>query len=251
MSATVSVPERSSLRQARDSLREFRIIPRIETFPAVVRFVQTVPGKLVLLGVFALGQRFFLPDASSVLGLILPFALMTIMPEYRRPLLAVTPVIYFIAQSLHAPLQLGTTLAVITAGMALYYCVMRWPNSLLGRRPVASLLTGYSALIALACVAPRHSLAYSILWSAVGAMTAYVWFVAYALTDRSSKPAKDWTLELGTFRPLWGSTTTPFPKGAAYLRRIEAHTPEQLAVTQLKGLKLLIWAIVLAALSKL
>jgi hypothetical protein len=251
MSATASVARESSLRQVRNAVREFRIIPRIETFPAVVRFAQSVPGKLVLLTVFGFGQRFFLPDTSSVLGLMVPFTLMTVMPEYRRLLLAVTPVVYLIAQSLHEPLRLGTTVAVIATGMVLYMCVMRWPDSLFGRRPVAFLLTGYSALIAVSCVAPPHSLAYSILWSAVGAMTAYVWFIAYALTDRTSKPARDWTLELGTFRPLWGSTTTPFPKGAAYLRRIEAQTPEQLAVTQLKGLKLLAWAIVLAGLSRL
>ena len=71
-------------------------------------------------------------------------------------------------------------------------------------------------------------------------MTNYLWFIAYALTDKNSKPAKELTLELTAFRPLWGSTNTPFPKGAAYLRRIEAKTPEQLAVVQLKGLKLLV-----------
>src|SRR6202035_4357226 len=38
-----------------------------------------------------------------------------------------------------------------------------------------------------------------------------------------------------------------FPKGAAYLRRIEAQNPEQLAIVQLKGLKLLAWATMLAA----
>jgi hypothetical protein len=56
---------------------------------------------------------------------------------------------------------------------------------------------------------------------------------------------------LTAFRPIWGSTATPFPKGAAYLRRIEAKNPEQLAVYQLKGLKLLAWAIVLALLQGL
>jgi hypothetical protein len=77
-------------------------------------------------------------------------------------------------------------------------------------------------------------------------MASYLWFIAYALTDRGSKPARDLTLELAAFRPLWGSTNTPFPKGAAYLRRIEAQNPEQLAIAQLKGLKLLAWAILLA-----
>ena len=64
--------------------------------------------------------------------------------------------------------------------------------------------------------------------------------------DRAAIVKKDLTLELGTFHPFWGFTQTPFPKGAAYLRRIEAKDDEQLAVTQLKGLKLLAWAILLA-----
>ena len=77
-------------------------------------------------------------------------------------------------------------------------------------------------------------------------MASYVWFIGYALMDRNSKASRDLTLELASIRPLWGSSSTPFPKGAAYLRRIEAQNPEQLAIVQLKGLKLLVWAILLA-----
>ena len=86
---------------------------------------------------------------------------------------------------------------------------MHWPNSRFGRRPLVFPLSGFSALIAIASAASQHTRTYSILWSAVSVTAGYVWFIAYALTDRSSKPAKDWTLELATFRPLWGSTNTP------------------------------------------
>jgi hypothetical protein len=125
---------------------------------------------------------------------------------------------------------------------------MRWPKSRFGQRPILFLLTGFTLLILLAGVTKPHSLPYSIAWDLVGLMASYVWFIGYALQDRSSEPRKDLTLELASFRPLWGSTNTPFPKGAAYLRRIEAQNPEQLAMTQLKGLKLLAWAILLALL---
>jgi hypothetical protein len=40
---------------------------------------------------------------------------------------------------------------------------------------------------------------------------------------------------------------TPFGKGIAYLQKFEARTPEDLAVTQLKGLKLAAWTLLLAA----
>ncbi len=232
-------------------LSEFRLIPRIETFPAVVSFAQTSLGKTVLLAVFGLGMRYFLPNLASVMTLMLPLALITFLPEFRRFVLAITPIAILVAQTANDPLLLGLTLAVIALGIFLYWCAMRWPKSLFGQRPVLFLLTGFTALILLARAAAPHSLPYLIVWSLVAAVASYVWFIAYALTDRNSKPAQELTLELAAFRPLWGSTNTPFPKGAAYLRRIEAHTPEQLAIVQLKGLKLLAWAILLALLQGL
>jgi hypothetical protein len=232
-------------------LAEFRLIPRIETFPAVVSFAQTPLGKTVLLAAFGLGMRYFLPNLASVLTLMLPLALITFLSEYRRFVLAITPIAIVVAQTANDPLLLGLTLAVIALGIVLYLCAMRWPKSLFGQRPVLFLLTGFTALILLARAAVPHSLPYSILWSLVGAVASYVWFIAYAVTDRNSKPAQELTLEMAAFRPLWGSTNTPFPKGAGYLRRIEAKDPEQLAIVQLKGLKLLAWAILLALLQGL
>jgi hypothetical protein len=229
-------------------LTEFRLIPRIETFPAVVSFAQTPPGKVVVLAAFGVGMRFFLPDIVSVLWLMLPLALITFMPEHRRFILALVPIVLVVMQTLGDPLTLGLTLAVIASGVVLYLCAMRWPQSRFGQRPVASLLVGFIALILLACFTTSQSFASSVLWTLVGVVASYVWFIAYAVTDRNSKPGQELTLELAAFRPLWGSTNTPFPKGAAYLRRIEAKNPEQLAIFQLKGLKLLAWAILLALL---
>jgi hypothetical protein len=232
-------------------LAEFRLIPRIETFPVVVSFAQTSLGKIVLLAVFGLGLRYFLPDLPSVLTLILPLALITFLQEYRRFVLAISPIAIVVMQTANDLLALGLTLAVIALGIFLYWCAMRWPQSRFGQRPVASLLIGFTALIVLARVATLRSWPHLILWGLVGALASYLWFIAYALSDRNSKPAEELTLELAALRPLWGSTNTPFPKGAAYLRRIEAKNPEQLAIFQLKGLKLLAWAILLAVLQGL
>jgi hypothetical protein len=224
---------------------EFRLIPRVETYPAVVSFVQTPPGKFLLLILFYLDLCFFLRDWGSALGLAFVIGLMTFMPEYRRISLAVAPLIFVALQTTHEPLLLVETLSVVVLGMLLYWCAMQWPKSRFGRRPLVFLLTGFSALIVLACATTQHSRSYLVLWTLVGVVATYVWFIAYAVTDKSSKPASDATLELASLRPLWGSSNVPSPKGAAYLRRIEAKTPEQLAVVQLKGLKLLMWAILL------
>lgn len=235
----------------RNAWAEFRLIPRIETWPAAVSFVQTAPGKAVLMGAFALGMRFFLPNATTAVGFAFLFAIITFLPEYRRLLLAVAPLLFVVLDNLGQPLLLGATFSVIALGVVLYLCAVRWPRSTFGRRPLVFLLSGFSLLIVAACCIPQHSPASSVLWTFVAAMASYVWFIAYAVTDKNSKPASDTSLQLASFRPLWGTTNTPFPKGAAYLRRIEAKTPEQLAVTQLKGLKLLLWAILLALLQNL
>ena len=226
-------------------LAEFRLIPRVETYPAVVSFAQTPAGKLFLLLSFGLGIPFFAYDLFSGLGLAILLALTTSMPEHRKVILAIGPLILIVLQSLHKPLLLVESLSVVASGMFLYWCAMRWPKSRFGRRPLVFLLTGFSALIVLACATTRLSQSYVALWTLVGVAASYVWFIGYAVTDKSSKPSSDGALELASFRPLWGSTNVPFPKGAAYLRRIEAKTPEQLAVVQLKGLKLMVWAILL------
>lgn len=230
-------------------LSQFRLIPRVETYPNVVVFVQTVPGKIALLALFCLELRFFFPDWGAPLTFALLLAIITLLPEYRRLMLAITPLGLVILQNQQAPLVLGLTLGTVAGGVLMYWCALRWPRSRFGQRPVLFLLSGFTLLIFAACAAAPASLTYSVLWSEVGVMASYVWFIGYALLDRTSKPTTDLTLQLASFRPLWGSSTTPFPKGAAYLRRIEAKTPEQLAVTQLKGLKLLLWAICLSLLS--
>ena len=63
---------------------EFRLIPRVETYPAVVSFVQTSPGKFLLLILFYLGLCSFFRDWGSAVGLVFVIGLITFMPEYRR-----------------------------------------------------------------------------------------------------------------------------------------------------------------------
>jgi len=76
----------------------------------------------------------------------------------------------------------------------------------------------------------------------------YLWFFAYAVADYTSKAPDPYRYQYGTFLPFWiGDRVSPTPigKGAAFLRRVEARTAEDLAVTQLKAIKLLIWLVIL------
>jgi hypothetical protein len=85
-----------------------------------------------------------------------------------------------------------------------------------------------------------------LLWSFLATFTPYLWFLAYALADTLTPPQVPFSQRLGLFHPFWGSSATPFGKGIAYLSRFEAKTPEELAITQLKGLKLACWTLLLA-----
>jgi hypothetical protein len=224
----------------RDRLRGLRLIPPIDKYPRVVAFAQTPAGKLAIVGVFGIAYGCFLPPAWEWVLITITLFLTTFLPKWRGIMvaggtLAVTAV--------HLPWL--HFLPMVAFGLLLCWCARRWPQSGFGKRPVAILLSGYSLLILASCTIPKSSSAFSPAWTTVGLLTRYIWFFAYALIDRTASPGRDLPLEAGSLVPFWGSTNTPFPKGGAYLRRIEAHDAEHLAVTQLKGVKLLAWALVL------
>jgi len=223
-----------------------RLIPPLETYPRVVAFSQTPAGKLAIVGAFALGYGCFLPQPGDWVLIALTIALITFLPKLRWTLVALGTLAV-------TAIQPGSTylLSVVLLGVLLFWCAKQWPNSVLGKRPVSVLLLAFTVLILVCCPIPRTSHLFMPAWITVGTLAKYVWFLAYALTDRTASLQKDLPLEAGSLQPFWGSTTTPFPKGAAYLRRIEAQDPQQLAITQLKGVKLLAWALLLMLFERL
>jgi hypothetical protein len=74
-----------------------------------------------------------------------------------------------------------------------------------------------------------------------------MWFLCYSLKRRPPYEAATVIRDVSHFRPMWSEmgAGVPLPKGAAYLDRIEAKGPEALAICQLKGLKLIAWALLL------
>lgn len=217
-----------------------RLIPPIEKFPTFVTFIQTRVGKLVLVLIFGLGfsSSTIRPWEGTLVTVTL--GLTTFLPKWRRIFLASSAFAFSAIQD-----RSPYFIAVVVLGLLLFWCARRWPQSRFGKRPAAFLLTSYALLILATCAIPKSSSFFSSAWAAIGLLGSYVWFICYALKDRVASLPGDLPLEAGSFRPVWGSSNVPFPKGAAYLRRIEAHNAEQLAATQLKGLKLLIWALLL------
>jgi hypothetical protein len=227
-------------------LRGFRLIPRIDTYPAVVSFAQTIIGRLTLLGVFGVGSWYWYTNPHWKL-LILILTAMTGLPQHRRIVLTCGTLLWAYGmwwRWTDHPLPLQ---AAIVMGLAalLFRVSIRFRQSWFGRRPLASLLIGYALSVFLASYLPRGGYLRAASWDLLTVAETYIWFIAYSLLDSGLKSRDPFALQLGTFHPFWGSTSTPFVKGAAYLRRIEAHSPEQLAVAQLKGLKLLAWSVIL------
>ncbi len=152
------------------------------------------------------------------------------------------------------PINLGWLKPVAAAGLFIFagsFCwmVSHWRTARLMRRPILLLGLCYSVLVLGACYIPVSPAGRVYLWTAVTMLGSYFWFIGYTLLDRNSKTRDPLATQMGAWFPFWiggMNSNTPFPKGAAYLRRIEARTPEDLAVTQIKGLKLLLWTLILS-----
>jgi len=241
-----------STRGVAERLKQFRIIPRLEAHPAVVSFAQTVAGKFVLLALFGAGMAYFVKDW---LALSLCLALFTFIPSRRRLLVTVSTLMFTFAVPWRSfPLK-WYTVSMIMLSMALsgmfFWCAAKFPRSWYGRRPVFALLSSYAALILAASCIPQSWTLWGPLWLFAHFFSTYVWFIGYSLLDHNAADRDPFQFQLGSYRPFWGSTNTPFAKGAAYLRRIEAKDGKQLAVTQLKAVKLLSWALLILLFGRL
>jgi hypothetical protein len=247
MSASAVTTPPDLVQPCPNKVSEFRLIPRIEKYSWAVSFAQTIIGKLILLGLFGLGLAY---AAHTWVPLILCLALISFFPSRRRLLVTVSTLIF----SLVLPTTMfpdwfyktAITSAVLAVAALLFVCASRWPQSWYGRQSVPILLCGFSLLVLMASQVPKAMMFHNLIWDFTYALSTYIWFIGYSLLDRNAVGRDGLVLQAGTYRPFWGSTNTPFAKGSAYLRRIEAHTAQQLAVTQLKGLKLLAWSILLS-----
>jgi hypothetical protein len=239
------------------------LIPRIDTDPRVVAFAQTVAGKIAMLAC-ATAMFYFRGVRDPVVIIVL--AGIFFLPQHTWTLMAISGV-YWIPSMVKGPFGVtqritGTLLAVAVAAL-LWMVVQRWPKGWVGRSPRLALLGVFGAAVAIALIAPGAS---NVLWPLVASLSACLWIFSFALTDRppteraatSSSPnalsPRTWwpgsfwgnAAMFFSFFPTVAASTTPFFKRPSAMRRMEAKGPEERAVVQLKGLKLLAWSILLA-----
>src|SRR6202043_2673568 len=115
------------------------------------------------------------------------------------------------------------------------------PQSFPGRRPLVCLFGGFLVALVFVSFLPAESRVPFALWDFLVIFGLYIFAIGYSLLDARSEDCDPFILQLGTYRAFWGMTVIPYPKGAEYLRRVEARTPEDLAVSQIKGVKLIAW----------
>ena len=243
----------------------WRLIPAFETQPEIVRLAQTVPGKLALLAIFAAILRLQCPSWLGLCAILVPI---TFLPKYRRVLVACGTLYWLafhnswcewsmlrkVSEREGAAVDFAilvpvAVVALLAFGAAFCWMAFHWRTARLMRRPIILLGICYAVVLLGACYAPVTHTGRVYLWTAVTMLGSYFWFIGYTLLDRNSRDRDPLPLQMGVWFPFWigvANLLTPIPKGAAYLRRIEARTSEDLAVTQIKGVKLLLWALMLS-----
>jgi hypothetical protein len=247
--------------------RPWRLIPQIDQDPKIVASIQSSPGRFIVAGTVALLTILFnvvgLDFLAGLLALASAYA-----EKYRSYLIAVMTWLllyrsgfWFNAAFIeHLAAQEGVadriTEPLLQSSMLAFTFVLFSGLLLLRRgtpralpRPTLALLTAFLGLVFTTQLPLTAGLPRVLLWSFLMTAQPFLWFMAYALADASKERAPIWQ-HFGVFHPFWGSTLTPFGKGLAYLQRFEAKTPSELAVTQLKGLKLAAWILLLAACQK-
>ena len=219
-----------------------RIIPDFDRDDRVVALAQTVGGRLLLTAIMVtLSIHQPVQLAAMIAATLIAFC-----PKYRDPLLLVAGMGMALASLVKTPAGLTTTSVLATLAMFGLAAALIAVAGRVGRRgPFARpILWSISIVLLLAAVGSLPSLPpawRSMIWIAATTLTIHSWFLAWSLTNASGRKPCSPGRNLAMLFPFWGSTS----KGAAFMAKFESRTPFDLAVTQLKALKLLLWAMLL------
>jgi hypothetical protein len=260
----VRLPQRVKPRTARDLFA-------IDERASIVCFAQTTQGRtllgLLLIALFVLSGYSWVAAAVYVVSAgayaffprhrSLVLAVPTLAVAFAKPArISLDSIIESTKAQEHVALSTRVIASVALAAFFLFAWVTiegtrRNKKLFIARRPVIALSGILLSLCAVAASSVLHGVPKVLLWAFVAVLAVYLWYVAYAIVDQRSRDRSPALFQIGTFYPYWACTSVPFGKGAGFLRKHQAKTDEQLAISQLKGLKLAIWAFVLLELQSL
>lgn len=231
-----------------------------------VAAAQTRAGQLALVTGFALlaqltGVSLIYVGAAAAFaclpawrgGIVLAFAVLALARQSDKWLTMLGPAFPMF------PVGRPAVWALLAGHLGLAWLALRYtrghPHWWLARRPVLGQLGIATGLALLASWPGLGDAMRWLLWMSLSMVGTFTWFLAYGLQDQRSRSAGPLSVQMGLAYPFWQAglawlAPTPMGKGAAFLRKHQAQNKEDLAVTQLKGLKLLAWAGVLMLLSR-
>ena len=245
-----------------------RVIPALDRNPLVIKQAQSTAGKSCILALF-LGPLYLLSTAFWAIGVVL--VLVTFLPQYRRVILTIAAPILVILQPSWMPLStiskllahegLSSSIDALTAArlaIVVALIILLAGGSELSRprtrrwlkRPIVLWHAIFFGSIIAVSLLPLAGYVKVFSWAIIFALGGYFWYFCYTIIDRAWHSKDESAVQTIAWRPVWAASNpsgTPFGKGPSYLLQIEAQTAEVLAVTQLKGLKLLWWALLLRA----
>jgi len=239
-----------------------------ERSPNLVGMVRTVPGRLALLALFAVLLQ---PSTPIWPAIVLATAAISFVARRHAAtatalatlgVFAVAPNWYGVSAPaliaeraglsgwLTPALRWGAPCLVLAFAALFLAAVRAGRPRLAARHPLLCLLAAYFALIGAAMLGPGGAEAKVWLWSLAAALSGYIWFIALVATEqRNSRSRVPFLQQFAVMHPFWGSTGTPYGAAPNKLSKFAAADDEALAISQLKGLRLLIWAYILLALA--
>ncbi|MFH1262736.1 MAG: hypothetical protein V1495_04760 [Pseudomonadota bacterium] len=235
--------------------RFLTIVPPLDRFPRLVRFAQTDLGKVCAVTTF--GLLLFVFGAGWWLDTLMALLVVTFFPALRQWIFMAASfywLLRFPGMRSHWTEEMGeldSLFYVVVAGVFMFGFLATWSiRRYQLSRPVAVLVVTFLSLLAIGSVwrlSPAGRLYFFVL-TIVG---HYFWYLAYSLHEARMEKPTPYRYQVGYYYPFWanipGPAYVPIPKGASYIREIECHDAEELAVVRLRGIKLLLWTMVLSA----
>ncbi|MDH3997281.1 MAG: hypothetical protein OET90_00435 [Desulfuromonadales bacterium] len=247
-----------------EKMGRIRIIPQLDTYPLLVEFAKTAPGKVALTAVFSLFLFLLMPSLAHYLAPLL--LVISLLPKYRHALvfcgtvsLAALGLTWLKSDSIAGlPGRYGLdyvwdgwmVVPLLVASVFALSSLLHW----LARTGRLNFMRGFSAwapftlLLLFGLILsylPMPALLKAAGWAFFFFWGNYVWFQVYSIQESRLPDQPSMVRQLAVYQPYWYPSLLPIPKGASFLARIECRDAEALAVCQLKALKLIMWAAVL------
>lgn len=242
----------------------------IDTNPRALAFAATVPGAVALWAAFVLVCAASLQFTLFHLALVSAALLLTVLAPRRRLLIiSAASLLYFVlrpfrtgewqrlvdalAETGAAPVD-GNVFASLGAVAFLVFAAafLAWQRHgvprAFAKRPLLALIGLWAVVFGAALALPAGSTAGAALWMFAGVFVSTMWMLAYVAIDQKVGVSLPAAARPAMMRPFWGGGAEGIGKSWGYLSRFDAKTPEDLAATRLKALKLAVWALMLTAL---